>query len=281
MLYIHVLRIKCEVLAQSDFLRSPREPIDIITRSFEARPTANVGRASEWHIGNVERVSADGVAFAMGRTMATKSPQFDSVTHDFLEEEVMRAPFTIGVFDQRHQACGIIRKSGVSQSSTAIASKLQILLNAAPFAREGNSEIIVDPIQDPISFVEAIRASKSVTRFSFTARRPNPHDVNRLIQRPAEEFTQAAGGERTTVEVEGDDLDKGLLEEISKAVAAVGEKASASVKLDEGTRTKRIYLSGNPVVEPVKIEWGKNIFDAILTHTREAYDRVRHSFNQQ
>lgn len=96
MFFIHVLRIKCELLPQGDFLRSAREPIDIITRSFEAKPTADVGRGSEWHIGNVEPVVPDGLAFAMGRTVAVKSPQFDSVSHNFLEEEAMRAPFTVG-----------------------------------------------------------------------------------------------------------------------------------------------------------------------------------------
>jgi hypothetical protein len=280
MFFIHVLRIKCELLPQGDLLRSAQEPIEIITRSFEAKPTADVGRGSEWHIGNVEAVAPDGLAFAMGRTVAVKSPQFDNVSHNFLEEEAMRAPFTVGVFDQRHQACGIIRKSGVSQSSTEIAAKLQVLLNAAPYARESNSVIIVDPIRDPMTFIEAIRTAQAVTRFSFTASRPNPPDVNRLIQRPAEEFTQAAGGERTRVEVEGEDLDREVIEEVAKAVAAVGETAAANVRPEGGGRTKRVYLSGNPVVEPVHAEKSVSLLSAILTNTREAYDRVRNSFRR-
>ncbi|WP_147414278.1 hypothetical protein [Sphingomonas gilva] len=280
MFYIHVLRIKCELLPQGDFLRPTREPIEIITKSIEAKPTANVGRGSEWHIGNIETVTPDGLAFAMGRTMAVKSPQFDSVSHNFLEEEAMRAPFTIGVFDQRHQTCGVIRKTGVSQSSTEIAAKLQTLLNAAPYARESNSTIVVDPIRDPMTFLEAIRHAQAVTRFSFTASRPNPPDVNRLIQRPAEEFTQAVGGERTRVEVEGDDLDREIIEEVAKAVAAVGETAAANVRPEGGGRTKRVHLSGNPVVEPVDVETSNSLLGAILGHTREAYDRVRNSFRQ-
>lgn len=100
MFYIHVLRVKCEPMAQADFLRSVKEPVDIISRSFIAKPTADVGRGSEWHLGNIETVRPEGTGFAMGRTMAVKSPQFDSISHNFMEEEAMRAPFTVGVFDQ-------------------------------------------------------------------------------------------------------------------------------------------------------------------------------------
>ena len=280
MFYIHVLRIKCESLAQGDFLRAPREPIDVITHAFRDKPTADVGSRSEWHLGNVEPIENDGIAFAMGRTMAVRSPQFDTVSHDFLEEEVMRAPFTIGVFDQRHQTCGIIRKSGVSKSSTEVAAKLSILLNAAPYARESNTRIVVDPVRDPVGFIQAVREAESVTRFSFTARRPNPHDVNRLIQRPAEEFTLAAGGDRARVEVEGDDLDRDLIEEVSKAVAAVGETAAANIRPTPGARTKRIHLSGNAVVEPVEHGATHTLVGAILQRTREAYDRIRHSVSR-
>lgn len=131
-----------------------------------------------------------------------------------------------------------------------------------------------------MTFIDAIRTAQAVTRFSFTASRPNPPDVNRLIQRPAEEFTQAAGGERTRVEVEGEDLDRELIEEVSKAVAAVGETAAANIRREAGVRTKRIYLTGNPVVEPVDADKSESILSAILSQSREAYDRVRNSFRR-
>lgn len=166
----------------------------------------------------------------------------------------------------------------MSQSSSEIASKLAALLNAATYARESNMRIVVDPILDPMGFLEAIRSAASVTRFSFTASRPNPADVNRLIQRPAEEFTQAAGGDRTRIEVEGENLDKDLIEDLTKAVAAVGETAAANVRPEEGARTKRVYLGGNAVVEPVEPGNSNTLLGAILNQTREAYDRIRNSF---
>jgi hypothetical protein len=279
MFFIHVLRVKCEPLPQANFLTKPMSSIDIISRSLRSKPTAHVGSGSEWHLGNVETVEADGIGFAMGRTAFVKSPQFDERTHDFLEEEVTRAPFTVGVFDQRHQVCGIVRKSGVSQNADQIAAKLATLLNSASFAREANSVITVDPVRDPATFIESLRSAYTVTRFSFYASRPNPHDVDRLIQRPAEEFTQVAGGERTKVEVEGQDLDRDVLEELSKAVASVGETAAASVRPEERSHTKRVYLTGNAVTEPITGEATTGLLSRILKSTREAYDRIRHSIS--
>lgn len=211
----------------------------------------------------------------MGRTQAVKSPQFNETTHDFLEEEAMRAPFTIGIFDPKTQACGIMRKNGVSQSSSEIAGKLEKLLNSAPFAKESNYIIVAEPIPDPVDFIQAIISAQTVTRFSFTVSRPNPHDVDRLIQGPAKEFTKEAGGEHTKVEVEGPDLNRELLQDVTKAVAADGQKATADIKPTEGGPSRRVHLSGNPVIERVTSEPSQSIFESMVAATRRAYARVR------
>jgi hypothetical protein len=278
--HIHVLRVKCEGLPQGDFLRASSEPATIITNSLRAKPTANVGRGSEWHIGNVKELEENATAFAMGRTQAVKTPQFDEVTHDFVEEEAMRAPFTFGAFDPELQVCGVIRKAGVSQNASEIAGKLATLLNSAPFAREANSVIVVEPIPDPIHFMHAIRSAKAVIRFSFSVSRPNPLDVNRLIQGPAKEFTQAVSGEKTRVETEGSDLDRDAIEDVSKAVAADGEQAAATIQPEGGGPPKRIYLSGNPVVERVEAKPNSSVLAAVLEGARRGYRRVRGSSQQ-
>lgn len=277
MAFIHLLRIKCEPLEHADFLAKSLNSVDVISKSLMAKPTADVGRGSEWHVGNVGSLPDDGVSFAMGRTAMVTTPRFDEKTHDFLEEEGTRAPYTFGVFDTRHQACGVLRKPGVSQNAGQIAAKLEKLLNSTRYPRESNARIIVDPIWDPSSFIEAIFQADSVTRFSFFASRPNPHDVNALIQRPAEEFTMAAGGERTRVEVEGPNLDKDVIGDLAQAVAAVGEEASASIRPESEARTKRIHLSGNAVTEAVERDEAKGLLPRILEATRVAYDRVRNS----
>lgn len=275
MFHIHVLRIKCERQRQGDMFRNTGEPVSIITQSFQAKPTADVGRGSNWHIGNVDLVDGGGIAFAMGRTQAVKSPQFDSVTHDFLEEDALRAPFTLGVFDLETQACGVIRKANVSQSANEIASKLERLLNAAPFAAQSNSVIVVEPIPDSVRFLDAIRRSRAVIRFGFTVSAPNPQDPNRLIQGPAKEFTQEVRGDKTKIETSGDDLDKEVIEDVTNAVASDGEQAFATVRPGEGGPPKRINLSGNPVAEQVDPDGSTSVFAAILNATKQSYKRIR------
>jgi hypothetical protein len=275
MFHIHVLRIKCEGLPQGDFLRSSSDPVSIITRSIKAKPTADVGRGSDWHIGNVKELDEGGLSFAMGRTQAVTSPQFDESTHDFVEEEAMRAPFTFGVFDPELQVCGVIRKAGVSQSTNEIAGKLSKLLNAAPFAREANAVIVVEAIPDPINFMQAIRSAQAVLRFSFTVARPNPIDVDRLIQGPAKEFTEKVAGDRTRVETEGADLNKDAIEDVTNAVAADGEQAAATIRPKEGGPPKRVYLAGNPVTERVEPGPNSSVLSAVLEGARRGYRRVR------
>lgn len=116
-----------------------------------------------------------------------------------------------------------------------------------------------------------------VTSFTFFAGFENPFDVENLIQRPAEKFNKLAGGARTKVEVQGDSLNKEVLEELSRGVASTGEYAAANIRTTEGQRAKRIYLRGSPLTEPVKPLPEKSLFEVILTATREAYDRIRHS----
>lgn len=224
---------------------------------------------------NVKTLDEGGIAFAMGRTQAVTTQQFDEVSHDFMEEEAMRAPFTFGVFDPDLQVCGVIRKAGVSQNTNEIAGKLATLLNAAPFARDANSQIVVEPIPDPVDFMQSIRQAQAVLRFSFTVTRPNPIDVDRLIQGPAKEFTKEVGGTRSRVETEGPNLDKEAIEDITNAVAADGEQAAATIRPSDGGPPKRIHLSGNPVTERVEPEPNSSLLDAVLKGARRGYRRIR------
>jgi len=225
----------------------------------------------------------EGVSFQMGRVQAVTAPHFDEVDHSFFEAETERAPFTWGVFDQKNQSCGILKRSGVSLSAREISSKLEILLNSTNIPEEAGFRVVVDPIVDPDGFIKQLQNAHSIVKFSFTAEFENPFDVEGLIQRPAEKFNEAVGGTRTKVEVEGDSLDKEILEDLSRAVAATGDDAAASVRTTERAPSKRIYLKGTPLQEPVPLQEPMETEDAInplqlmLKATRDAYNRLRNA----
>jgi hypothetical protein len=277
MAWMHVLRVKCESKPQGDLLKQEGDSVRIINESFEYKPTATVARGSEWHIGNVTALGDKALSFAMGRTMAVKSPQFDPDNHNFLDEETQRAPYTLGIFDPEYQVCGILRRQGVSQNAKEIAVKLATLLNASGVADQFNSHIIVDPVFDPAEFLEQIHAAAVVQRFTFFVARPNPLDVERLIQKPAELYTEQLNGTKTKIEAEGDDLDKPLVEAIANATAAKGEDASAVIRTEKGARRKKIHLRGSPLIESVDEKDPAVFLTSMLNVAKRAYRRVRHS----
>jgi len=275
--WIHIARIRCEPLQQGSLFVEERSPTTVISDCIIARPTAEVGRGSSWHIGASNVMTGDGISFQMGRVQEITSPQYDSIEHSFFEAQAERAPYTLAIYDQRHQCCGIVRKSGVSQSANEICSKLQTLLNSTDFPQRAGVRIVVDPLVDPENFIEQLRNSAEIVKFSFTAGFENPFDVDTLIQRPAEKFNQTVGGSQTKVEVEGPNLNKDVLEELSRAVASTGDKAAASIRKKPRQKSKRIYLKGTPLQEPLDIPSDKSPFQAMLAATRAAYDRIRNS----
>lgn len=278
MIWLHLVRIRCEPLRQGGLFNNARRPSDVISDALRSTPTAPVGRGSEWHIGKPEMLKGAAIGFKMGRTTAVTVPQFDSESHDFFESEVERAPYTFGLYDQETQACGIVKKAGVSQSASEIASKLEKLLNASAYPEQSGYRIAVDPITDPAGFIEQLRSASSISKFGFTASFANPFDVEALIQRPAEEFTKMVGGEKTKVEVQGENLNEEILEDLARGVASTGDQASATVRQAGSRRGKRIFLRGNPVQEPIEEEKvSKGIYDLMLNATRSAYNRVRSS----
>ena len=282
MFSIHLLRVRCEPLLQKGLFETPLNPAQVIVKSLLSAPTGKVGRGSEWHIGKPELIAEEGgVGFKMGRRTAVTLPQYDKDARDFFEEKVERAPYTFGVFDAENQTCGIVRRSGVSQSAVEIASKLEKILNASEIPNESGFRIVVDPIRDPQGFIEQLQSAAQIKKFSFTSTFPNPFDVEELIQRPAEEFTKIVGGTKTKVEVNGENLSGEVLEELSRGVASTGDEASATILEDGKRKTKRVHLKGNPILEAVEVGIDlssvREYYNYMLKATKSAYKKIRRS----
>lgn len=274
MIWTHLLRIRCEPLQQTSLFSSPKAPSDVIVEAIQAAPTAHVGRGSEWHIARPELIDDDAIGFKMGRLTEVTVPQYDSFAQDFYEAEAERAPYTFGVFDTKTQSCGVMKRQGVSQNAHEIASKLEKLLNSSAAPEKAGFRIVVDAINDPEDFIHALDSADSIIKFSFTASFPNVFDAQNQIQLPAEQFTKAVGGTQTTVEVKGENLEKDILEDLARGAAATGEQAAATIK-QSGKKSKRIYLRGSPVQEPIEAEPSSSIYTALKSATIKAYHRVR------
>lgn len=277
---IHILRVRCDPLPQGGLFDVNRSKADVIRDAILSRPTAKVRRGTEWHIGDTEEFAEKAIAFQLGRKQSVNAPQFDEYRQIFFETDAERAPYTWGVFDAKTQACAIVKQSGVSLNAYEIGRKLEELLNSSVAPNQSGFCIVVDVLKDPEEFIEQMANAESIAKFSFTADFENPHDVESLIQRPAEKFAKVSGARKATVEVEGDNLEKDVLEDLARSVASVGAQAAASIKNVGQRGLKRIFLKGTPLLEQLDEEALKDkAFSTILASLRVAYSRLRRSIN--
>lgn len=276
---IHLLRCKAELLPQSDAFAEDMSPVEVLSRSFLARPTSKVRRNSIWHIGNSEQKD-DIIYFALGREAVLNSPEFDEGLREFREVEKRHAPFTLGVFDPRDQTVGVLIRQGVSLSAREVAQKLETLLEEAGIARRANRRVRVDFIPDPTGFIEAISNAHRVTRFEFSFTLPNPPRDEKYIQRPLKEFAGRAGATEGKTSIKGDDLDKEEIIEVAAAVAVAGDDASANIQAKPGQKIQRKRLSVNALRESVDVG-SDTIAQSILKAMRKSFDSVREKFAER
>lgn len=277
MSYIHLVRCKAEPLPQLDAFRRTLSSSEVLAKSFLARPTTRVPRGAVWHIGNAIEMSEGAVFFALGREAVLKAQQFNEGTREFEEIEQAHAPFTVGVYDRDTQATGVLIRPGVSLSAREIATKLQILLESTGIPREHNTHVVVDPVPDPVGFIEILRGASRITRFEFDFSLPNPPDDEKYIQRPLKNFAERVGATEGRASVKGPSLDAEELVDLTRAVAAEGDQAVASVEMKPGSGIVRHGLNQNPLREPVEAQSHEETGHAILRAVRTAYKRLRGS----
>lgn len=275
MSFIHLLRCKAEPLPQIDAFRPTGVSSTVVADSFLARPTTKVPRGAVWHIGNTTEMRNNGIFFALGREAVVKSQQFNEGRREFEEVEQAQAPFTVGVYDRETQAAGVLVRPGVSLSPREIATKVQYLLESVGLARQHNMQIVVDPIADPQGFIEILLSATRVTKFEFDFSVPNPPDDEKFVQRPLKEYGKRIGATEGKAVLKGPSLDADELVDLTRAVAAEGDQATASVERTPGGGIEKVGLNLNPIKEPVEPQAHEGTADAILRALRRAYKRVR------
>lgn len=272
---VHLLRCKAVPKPQLDAFAVSRSSPDIVADSFKARPTAKVQRGAVWHIGNTSEIESGALFFALGREAIVKKQQFDVLRKEFEEIEQNQAPFTLGVYDLNTQAAAILIREGVSLKAREVASKLEALLESTGYAARSNTKIVVDPIANPQGFIEILQSARRVTRFEFDFSLPNPPDDDKYVQRPLKEFGKRVGAVEGRASLKGPSLKPDELVELTRALAAEGDDATANVERYEGGGIEKIGLNHNPMRETVDTASHEGGVKAMLAALRSAYARVR------
>jgi hypothetical protein len=270
-------------LFRAKFIRSSQQllfenelrPRDIFLRALFEKPSAEPREGHLWHIGNIRRFTDHSGYFAVGRTTKSTIEKFDESSRNFTEEELETSPYTHCLFDADLGILGIARKTSLSPTVKGIAARIQQLLSTSRIIIDTGTRVEIDPIPDPEGFLRALESAYRVSRFSATFHGPNPFDADEYFQKPLAVYLAAANGERGRAQVQGEDLNREVLQDVTRSTAATGNEASARITRGARQKPTTLHLRG----DAVKRGYDENELtpEAILEDLERLYSRIRNN----
>lgn len=270
-----LFRAKFVKSIQASLFSSTISPRDLFLSAINERPSAELRKGYIWHIGNIDYFSDDSGYFAIGRTTNSTIEKFDEISGNFVEEELTASPYTHCVFNAKIGILGIAKKSILAESSKGIAHRIEQLLSMSRSIIENDITVEIPPIPDPEGFLRAISSAHKVSRFSATFHGPNPFDADEHFQKPLSVYLQAAGGEKGKAQIQGEDLNRHVLAEVTRSTAATGNEASARILKGKNQKPITINLRGDPIKR--RYDENKHHPDTVLNDLTETYNRIRHN----
>lgn len=242
-----LFRVKMVRPHQTSFLHDELTPRDLLLQAILEKPSGELRKGFHWHIGNIQMFDQFTGYFAAGRTTTSTIEKFDEETSNFVEEEQEESPYTHCVFDATIGFIGIAKKSNLSQTTKGIAARLEQLLSLASVVVRNDIVVEIRPIPDPEGFLKAIETAFRVFTFSATFGGPNPFDADEHFQRPLSVYLNAAEGIKGKTTISGADLNRNILQEVTRSTAATGNEASARIQKSKRQKTITVNLKGDPV----------------------------------
>lgn len=258
---------------QTSLLHTDLTPQDLFLQALIERPSGELRKGYIWHIGNIEYFSETTGYFAVGRTTNSTIEKFDDSTGNFVEEELEESPYTHCVFDARIGFIGIARKASLASTAKGIAARIEQLLSMTRVITENDISVEIAPIPDPEGFLLALASAYRVTRFAATFRGPNPFDADEYFQKPLSVYLSAANVEMGKAQIQGEDLNREVLQAVTRSTAATGNEASAKIIKHQSQKPITINLKGDPVKRNYDEE--EHIPNAVLADLTNQYHRVR------
>ncbi len=259
--------------SQTSFLHLDLTPREFFLQALLERPSSELRKGCTWHIGNLHKFSETTGYFAIGRTTNSTIEKFDDQSGNFVEEILEESPYTHCVFDAQIGFIGIAKKLSLAQTSKGIAAHIEQLLATTRVISENAISVEIDPIPDPEGFLLALASAYKVTRFSATFRGPNPFDADEHFQKPLSVYLSAVNGSKGKALVQGEDLNREILQGVTRSTAATGNEASARIIKVKAQKPITINLKGDPVKRRYDEE--DHVPEAVLTDLTNLYHRVR------
>lgn len=253
----------------------PDDRRSLIRKVVEARPSAELRRGYRWHIGNLDVIDRSASYFAVGRTTNSTIELFDDASGNFTEELVENAPYTHVLIDFELQVLAIAAKARLAPTTAGIARALARLLNEAEDSVPG-VEFKIEPLKNPVDLVREIGEAYQVTRFSVDFSLPNPWDADEDFQKPAQRLLLASEGSSGTTTLTGQDLARTPLQQLTRAAAASGDNAEATLRETENSKPVRRSLYGSNVeLTESEEQEVRQLRSSVVNKMRELYHVVR------
>jgi len=268
-------------LFRAKFIKSPQTSLldenltanQLFLNSLAEKPSAELRMGNIWHIGNIEHFSDTTGYFAVGRTTNSIIEKFDDLSGNFVEEELEESPYTHCVFDTQIGLIGIAKKTNLAPTSINIADRIEDLLSQSKIIRENNVSVEIRPIPDPEGFLIALASAYQVSSFTAWFRGPNPFDADEHFQKPLSVYLSAANGEKGKAQILGEDLNRKVLQDVTRSTAATGNEASARIKKSGSQKSITINLKGDPVKRRYDEE--EHQPQQVLADLTSLYHRIR------
>lgn len=271
-----VFRIKIVRPRQNPLFYDPNLiPRDLFLQAVQEKPAVKI-RRNVWKVGNLEFFKERNFAgrFAVGTIKSSKLDVLDRDTGDFSEARVETTPYTYCLFDATIGLLGIAKKQVLAPYTTDIANRLKSILLNSNVVKRNELDVIIDPIRDPSPFLNRVKRAYRVSRYKATFTGPNPFDADEHFQKPLSAICHITSAKEGKVELNGDDLDRKVLQEISQSTVASGNIASASIR--ETKESKKITIKTEGGALKRNYEPSSKPFN-ILLDLIELYDKIRHS----
>ncbi|MGQ3096252.1 MAG: hypothetical protein ACT6RP_22570, partial [Roseateles sp.] len=176
-------------------------------------------------------------------------------------------------FDASIGLLGIAKKPNLSQTTKGIANRIEQLLSLASIVQENRISVEVQPIPDPEGFLKSLDSAHKVFSFSATFRGPNPFDADEYFQRPLAVYLSAANGQKGKTTINGEDLNREVLGEVTRSTAATGNEASARIQKTKRQKAITINLKGDPIKR--RYDEDEHHPEIVLNDLTNQYARVR------
>ncbi len=253
---------------------------EIIVSAINEKPEMLISETL-WHIGNINQFdNGRGLYFQVGKEVSKQQSVIDDESGDFLSEINLVAPNTPVVIDLLYQVAAIAGNPELAQDPRSVSNKIKRLMMASAIVKELQVDISIDPINDPMEFLEIVMAADAVTRFQVTYGLPNVWDAENDFQRPFQEAASKLGSTESTAKFKGDDLDRGAIRLLTRAASSVGKRAKAWVKKGLSSKAVPITQEENQVTftsAPPTDSQDLRKQAQILEEVRTTYERVRQS----